>query len=318
MATIDGSAQANPAGFKDINTMERAAVVTPNQVDILCGLGQEAARHPGNASFRQIVLEHFDEYSKATSKTSKMKVSRAILRKIISSGARFLKKEDSYWYVADVKVGKDKISHVLREMKRAMNRVRENRSSIPHTTVRVESKLGRQQATIAQRQQQQAMTARAPVYHTDAAAATARMSQTACCPEQRDAASHQTCQTGQTARTASAPTGASSSHHDMKTAGDMQASALHLQQATALSQQFLPKNANNRPSDHFMNYLLHSLLDDEQEDNVFAAGGSTDGGSDEDSKKILLGDCFDELVEDSPPEPKRKTAPIQHSREDGL
>ena len=51
---------------------------------------------------------------------------------------------------------------------------------------------------------------------------------------------------------------------------------------------------------------------------MFAGGDSTDGGSDEDSKKILRGDCFDELVEDSPPKPKRKMAPIQHSREDDL
>ena len=102
--------------------MEGIAVI-PNQVDILCGVGHEAAHHAGNVSFRQTVAEHFDEYFEAVSKKSKMLVSKAIQHKIQETGARFLKKDTTsstshaYWYVADFKVGRDKISHVLRDMK---------------------------------------------------------------------------------------------------------------------------------------------------------------------------------------------------------
>ena len=208
-------------------------MVNPNEVDILCCAGHEAAHHAGNVNFKQMVAEHFDEYSNASSKTTKMRASRAILRKIIGLGARFLKKEDThrphYWYVADIKVGKDKISHVLREMKRERNRVRENSSSILRRTTVCDdaSKLGRQQ--------QQAMTARAAVYQMDAASIMSR-SEPARHPEQRDASPPQPpilCRTGQTTRIASAPTRASSGHHDMKIAGDMQASTLHMQRDAA-------------------------------------------------------------------------------------
>ena len=102
--------------------MNTSIAVIPNQVDILCGVGHEATHHAGNVSFRQTVADHFDNYYDAVSKKSKMQVSKAIQCDILASGARFLKKDTSstsrgYWYVADSKVGRDKISHVLRDMK---------------------------------------------------------------------------------------------------------------------------------------------------------------------------------------------------------
>ena len=104
--------------------MESIAV-TPNQDDILCGSCYETISHEGNVKFAHIVAKHFHEYYTAVSKKGKMRILKAILYEIIDSGAQFLKKDTirHYWYIVDVKVGKDKISHALRIMKR----VKENR-----------------------------------------------------------------------------------------------------------------------------------------------------------------------------------------------
>jgi hypothetical protein len=53
-----------------------------------------------------------------------MKVSRQIMKEVVAAGARFLKKNTGShdWYVADIKVGKDKISHCLREIKNRKSR----------------------------------------------------------------------------------------------------------------------------------------------------------------------------------------------------
>ena len=98
-----------------------------------------------------------------------MQVAKAILFEIIDSGAQFLKKDKSrnYWYIADVKVGKDKISHVLRIMKRAKESresarasQQEKRPSSPNHSHGDVSELEAQQLATSPLQQQQA-TARA-------------------------------------------------------------------------------------------------------------------------------------------------------------
>ena len=60
----------------------------------------------------------------------KMLAAKGILSEIIASGAQFLKKDTSSrcWYIADVKVGKDKISHVLRIIERAKEKKGESSS----------------------------------------------------------------------------------------------------------------------------------------------------------------------------------------------
>jgi hypothetical protein len=93
--------------------------VNPTTCDILCGAGYDTCHHKGNEMFRTILLKHFETYFRATCKKSKIEASRAILADLLESGARFLKKDGNRnrWLVADIKVGKDKISHALRSMK---------------------------------------------------------------------------------------------------------------------------------------------------------------------------------------------------------
>jgi hypothetical protein len=95
--------------------------VDPTSSDILCGAGYDTCHHKGNEIFRLVLSKHFETYYHATNKISKIKASRAILSELVASGARFLKKDGNRdrWLVADIKVGKDKISHALRSLKEA-------------------------------------------------------------------------------------------------------------------------------------------------------------------------------------------------------
>ena len=100
---------------------DKQAPVLPTDVDVLCGSGSGKWDHPGNRRFRLIVANHCEKYVAAETKTEKMKVSRSILHEVISPGARFLQKHPIYqeWYIADLKVGRDKISHCLRVLVKA-------------------------------------------------------------------------------------------------------------------------------------------------------------------------------------------------------
>ena len=96
--------------------MEETSVL-PTKIDILCGKGN--AHHPGNRRFRRIVADHNERYPATVTKHDKMKVSKMILDEVISRGGRFLRMDPirCKWYVADWKVGNDKISLCLSDIK---------------------------------------------------------------------------------------------------------------------------------------------------------------------------------------------------------
>ena len=99
------------------NQQIMSEATTPTSSDVLCGTGYATAKHPGNKLFTRTVSEYVEQYGGAESKKEKMKISKAALDELTSSGVRFLKKHPVYkdWYVASEKVGRDKIGHFLRE-----------------------------------------------------------------------------------------------------------------------------------------------------------------------------------------------------------
>jgi hypothetical protein len=103
---------------------DRKARVLPTDIDVLCGSGKGKAGHPGNRRFRCIVAKHCEKYVTAKTKAEKMKVSKHILLEVLANGARIIQKHPIHeeWYVADPKVGRDKISHCLRLIKAATKR----------------------------------------------------------------------------------------------------------------------------------------------------------------------------------------------------
>lgn len=94
----------------------------PTDEDVLCGSGRVVIEHPGNIRFQRLVSQKYPNYIEADSKNSKTRVTTEALFEVLSTGARFLKKHPIYnlWYIClkQKKVGRDKISHLLRQMSR--------------------------------------------------------------------------------------------------------------------------------------------------------------------------------------------------------
>lgn len=90
---------------------------TPTPIDVLCGTGIERVNQPGNELFTVCVLKYVEQYTHAQTKKHKMSISKAALDELTELGVRFLKKHPSHqcWYVADQKVGRDRIGHFLRQ-----------------------------------------------------------------------------------------------------------------------------------------------------------------------------------------------------------
>jgi hypothetical protein len=98
------------------NTKSKQDPTVPTPFDVLCGTGIERANQPGNELFAQCVLKYVEQYANAESKKLKMQISKAAMDELMRSGVRFLKKHPvhQHWYVADEKVGRDRIGHFLR------------------------------------------------------------------------------------------------------------------------------------------------------------------------------------------------------------
>lgn len=94
----------------------------PDTEDILCGSGRVVAEHQGNVRFQRLVAQRYNDYVETDSKKLKTRVTTETLREVLSTGGRFLKKHPIYdlWYIClkQEKVGRDKISHLLRQMAR--------------------------------------------------------------------------------------------------------------------------------------------------------------------------------------------------------
>ena len=103
-----------------MNTSETEPT-TPTAFDILCGTGTERSDQHANELFSSVVYQYVGQYSRALSKKEKMQVSKAAYDAVIQSGIRFLKRHPihQYWYVANNKVGRDKIGHFLRQHRSA-------------------------------------------------------------------------------------------------------------------------------------------------------------------------------------------------------
>lgn len=128
---------------------EVKAVFFPEELDIICGSGKSVSNHPGNRRFRLIVMKYCNQYYVATTKAQKMKVNRHVMEELKLSGStRFLKKDPIFekFYIATNRVGRDKISHCLRELKNETQRTARiqqfqqlYQSSFPHDYIASDS-----------------------------------------------------------------------------------------------------------------------------------------------------------------------------------
>ena len=91
-------------------------VTVVHDVDVLCGRGGAALRHPGNQTYRRLVNLNKGLYITCL-KTEKLKISRSIVAAIREQQGRFLEKDSSNntWYDIGDKKAVEKTSQALRE-----------------------------------------------------------------------------------------------------------------------------------------------------------------------------------------------------------
>mmetsp|Transcript_4099 Transcript_4099/g.8460 ORF Transcript_4099/g.8460 Transcript_4099/m.8460 type:complete len:547 (-) Transcript_4099:253-1893(-) len=87
-----------------------------SDVDVLCGRGGAALRHPGNQTYRRLVNLNKGLYITCL-KTEKLKISRSIVAAIREQKGRFLEKDSktNSWYDIGDKKAVEKTSQALRE-----------------------------------------------------------------------------------------------------------------------------------------------------------------------------------------------------------
>ena len=88
----------------------------PRDVDVLCGRGGAALRHPGNQTYRRLVNLNKGMYITCL-KTEKLKISRSIVAAIREQNGRFLEQDGNKgtWFDIGDKKAVEKTSQALRE-----------------------------------------------------------------------------------------------------------------------------------------------------------------------------------------------------------
>lgn len=89
----------------------------PTSLDVLCGTGHDEKYHIGNKVFNSFISQFIEQYTQAQfSRNDKIALTKSILDALTESGTRFLKKCPilQQWYIAEPKVARDKIGHILR------------------------------------------------------------------------------------------------------------------------------------------------------------------------------------------------------------
>jgi hypothetical protein len=104
-----------PKGFEGL---AMRYITDPADVDVLCGRGGAALKHPGNQTYRRLVNLNKGLYITCL-KTEKLKISRSIVAVVREQKGRFLERHrdgnKGTWFDIGDKKAIDKTSQALRE-----------------------------------------------------------------------------------------------------------------------------------------------------------------------------------------------------------
>ena len=91
--------------------------VIPTKYDVLCGRGRTCFEFEGNKRFRCVIASNINRYANAGNRKAKTVVVKSIIRQIMESGGRFLKKDPDTgaWYDGGMQIAKQKTGHSLRD-----------------------------------------------------------------------------------------------------------------------------------------------------------------------------------------------------------
>jgi hypothetical protein len=94
----------------------RGGVCMPGPKDVILGRGKARMSHPGNIQLRCMIEEDQHNYE-STFKNLKKGIVQGIVDEIKKSGGRFLKEEDTRFFVVSDKVAFAKVSHNFRYLR---------------------------------------------------------------------------------------------------------------------------------------------------------------------------------------------------------
>ena len=89
--------------------------VIPTDNDVILGRGRGNWRSPGNKKYKIVILQHLQRYSDAPQRKDKSLVINDVMKHMMSTGARFLKKENGIWVQLTEKKTREKIAHAVRD-----------------------------------------------------------------------------------------------------------------------------------------------------------------------------------------------------------
>lgn len=114
--------QKQEAALLENKTFE--GIECPEQSDVLFGRGWPKMNHPGNATFRNILEYRLEHYNSIQSKKGKTTITRDIVSEIKKSGARFLRQDDSgFWMQVSDEVARQKVSIGFRDIRKAKQKL---------------------------------------------------------------------------------------------------------------------------------------------------------------------------------------------------
>ncbi|KAG7337328.1 hypothetical protein IV203_014102 [Nitzschia inconspicua] len=109
--------------------------------DVIFGRGGQSITHPGNQSFRRLILAHQDYYQDLKDAKEKTDFSSDFVAMIHEQGGRFLKKDDHGWYEVTFEAARYKVSQALRDDWSEGHRDKRKKSSRRIYSSRLEPKL---------------------------------------------------------------------------------------------------------------------------------------------------------------------------------
>jgi len=115
-------------------TKEDVPIECPGRNDVIFRFGKSYLSHPGNAAFRELIEEHFDEHNNATKTDEKVAVTWRIVENVEKRGGRFLVWDNRGWWkeTTDRSQIRSKVAVSLKEHKKrafARNNIQTSESS---------------------------------------------------------------------------------------------------------------------------------------------------------------------------------------------
>jgi hypothetical protein len=113
--------QVSGNGGASTSAATNATVIrSPSPTDVLCGKDKTFGKHPGNRMYRELIAERSSDYAVATSKRTKMDISKSIIATMQHKhGSRFLRQSSGCgnnegWVELSTQQARDKATHALR------------------------------------------------------------------------------------------------------------------------------------------------------------------------------------------------------------